>query len=145
VALAMNSSAYVAEIFRAGIQAVDKGQMDAARSLGMPHATAMVQVVIPQAFRKVIPPLTNEFVALVKDTSLLIIIGATVSQRELLTAARQLSSVTFSATPFMTASIAYLVITLPLIQVVRRLERGLSGSDRVRFQTVESFRGVGAP
>ena len=137
-ALAMNSSAYVAEIFRAGIQSVDKGQMDAARSLGMPYATAMVQVVIPQAFRKVIPPLTNEFVSLVKDTSLLIIIGATVSQRELLGAARQLSASTFSPTPFMTASIAYLLITLPLIQIVRRLERRLlSGDEQLRFQAVQ--------
>jgi len=139
-ALAVNSSAYVAEIFRAGIQAVDKGQMDAARSLGMPYATAMVQVVIPQAFRKVIPPLTNEFVALVKDTSLLVIIGATVSQRELLGAARQLSASTFSATPFMTASIGFLVITLPLIQIVRRLEqRLLSPDERLRFQTVQDI------
>ncbi len=127
VALTINSSAYVAEIFRAGIQAVDKGQMDAARSLGMPYATSMVHVVIPQAVRKVIPPLTNEFIALVKDTSLLIIIGFTLSQRELLGAARQLSSSTFSATPFMAASIAYLVITLPLIRVVSRLERRFSG------------------
>ncbi len=143
-ALAMNSSAYVAEIFRAGIQSVDKGQMDAARSLGMPYATSMVQVVIPQAFRKVIPPLTNEFISLVKDTSLLIIVGATVSQRELLGAARQLSATTFSATPFMTASIAYLVITLPLIQIVRRLEqRYLSGDERLRFQSVQEVGGRG--
>jgi polar amino acid transport system permease protein len=116
--------------------------MDAARSLGMPYATAMVQVVIPQAFRKVIPPLTNEFVSLVKDTSLLIIIGATVSQRELLGAARQLSATTFSATPFMTASIAYLVVTLPLIQVVRRLERRLlSGDEKLRFPSVQHIGG----
>ena len=140
-ALVINSSAYVAEIFRAGIQAVDKGQMDAARSLGMPYGTAMANVVIPQAFRKVIPPLTNEFIALIKDTSLLIIIGSTVATRELLVAARQLSASTFSATPFMAAAIAYLVITLPLIRVVARLERGLSGGELVTFRTVIASEG----
>lgn len=131
LALIINSSAYVAEIFRAGIQAVEKGQMDGARSLGMPYATAMIHVVIPQAVRKVIPPLTNEFIALVKDTSLLLIIGMTVSQRELLTAARQLSSSSFSATPYMIASIAYLVITLPLTRLVAVLERRLLAGDRL--------------
>lgn len=130
VALTINSSAYVAEIFRAGIQAVEKGQMDAARSLGMPYATAMIHVVIPQAVRKVIPPLTNEFIALVKDTSLLLIVGMTVAQRELLTAARQLSSDSFSATPYMSASIMYLAITLPLTRVVTRLERRLIGGEQ---------------
>lgn len=143
--LTIGSSAYVAEIFRAGIQAVEKGQMDAARSLGMPYATAMVHVVIPQAVRKVIPPLTNEFIALVKDTSLLIIIGATVSQRELLGAARQLSATTFSATPFMAASIAYLVITLPMIRIVTLLERRLTGTERMRFFSAASLRMGGAP
>lgn len=125
MALTVNSSAYVAEIFRAGIQAVDKGQMDAARSLGMPYATAMRQVVIPQAFRKVIPPLTNEFIALVKDTSLLFVVGLTALQMELLTRGRTLSSSTFSLTPLVAAAIAYLVITLPLIRLVTVLERRL--------------------
>jgi His/Glu/Gln/Arg/opine family amino acid ABC transporter permease subunit len=130
VALTINSSAYVAEIFRAGIQSVEKGQMDAARSLGMPYATAMIHVVIPQAFRRVIPPLTNEFIALVKDTSLLLIIGMTVAQRELLTAARQLSSDSFSATPYMAASLMYLVITLPLTRLVTFMERRLLSGER---------------
>jgi polar amino acid transport system permease protein len=134
VGLTINSSAYVAEIFRAGIQAVDKGQMDAARSLGMPYATAMTQVVIPQAFRKVIPPLTNEFISLVKDTSLLLVLGATIDQRELMTAARQLSSSTFSATPYMAASIGYLIITIPMIRLVNALERRLNPSDARRFR-----------
>lgn len=124
-ALTINSSAYVAEIFRAGIQSIERGQMDAARSLGMPYATAMLFVVIPQAVRRVIPPLTNEFIALVKDTSLLVILGATVGTRELLQAARQDVASTASATPYMAASIVYLAITLPLTRVVTRLERRL--------------------
>jgi polar amino acid transport system permease protein len=125
VGLTINSSAYVAEIFRAGIQSVERGQMDAARSLGMPYATAMLFVIIPQAVRRVIPPLTNEFIALVKDTSLVTILGTTVADRELLTTARQTAASTFSATPYMAASIMYLVITLPLTRVVNALERRL--------------------
>jgi His/Glu/Gln/Arg/opine family amino acid ABC transporter permease subunit len=125
VGLTINSSAYMAEIFRAGIQSVERGQMDAARSLGMPYATAMIHVIIPQAVRRVIPPMTNEFISLVKDTSLVLIIGLTIGERELLTAARQLSSDSFSATPYMSASIMYLAITLPLTRLVTRLERRL--------------------
>jgi polar amino acid transport system permease protein len=128
VALTLNSSAYVAEIFRAGIQSIERGQMDAARSLGMPYPTAMIFVVIPQAVRRVIPPLTNEFVALIKDTSLLVLLGATVGQRELLLAARQSASASFSPTPYMAASIIYLAMTLPLIRVVTWLERRVTGT-----------------
>ncbi|MFY9589089.1 MAG: amino acid ABC transporter permease [Actinomycetota bacterium] len=128
IGLTINSSAYVAEIFRAGIQSIDRGQMDAARSLGMPYPTAMLFVVIPQAVRRVIPPLTNEFIALIKDTSLLLILGATVGTRELLTAARQSASATFSPTPYMAASIIYLAMTLPLIRVVTWLERRVTGT-----------------
>ncbi|MDQ9748624.1 ABC transporter permease subunit, partial [Acinetobacter baumannii] len=75
VVLSLNSGAYVAEIFRAGIQGVDKGQLEAARSLGMSHKEAMRHVILPQAFKLVIPPLGNEFVMLLKDTSLLAAIG----------------------------------------------------------------------
>lgn len=71
LACSINSGAYVAEIFRAGIQSIDKGQMEAARSLGMTHRQAMRYIILPQAFRRIIPPLGNEFIVLLKDTSLL--------------------------------------------------------------------------
>jgi polar amino acid transport system permease protein len=129
-ALTINASAYIAEIFRAGIQSIERGQMDAARSLGMPYLTGMLFIVIPQAVRRVIPPLTSEFIALVKDTSLVSIIGATVASRELLQAARSSASSTFSPTPFMAASIVYLAITLPLTRVVNWLERRINYSRR---------------
>jgi polar amino acid transport system permease protein len=134
-ALTINASAYIAEIFRAGIQSIDRGQMDAARSLGMPYATSMLFVVIPQAVRRVIPPLTSEFIALVKDTSLVSIIGATVASRELLQAARSAASSTFSPTPFMAASIVYLAITLPLTRVVNLLEKRFNFSRPRRHAT----------
>jgi polar amino acid transport system permease protein len=123
--LALNSAAYVAEIFRAGIQSVERGQMEAARGLGMPYRAAMRYVIIPQAVRRVIPPLVNEFIALLKDSSLVSALGATVASRELLRVARDAYAQTANATPFVAASLIYLLLTLPLTRVVNRLERGL--------------------
>lgn len=121
--LALNSAAYVAEIFRAGIQSIERGQMEAARGLGMPYRAAMRYVVIPQAFRRVIPPLVNEFIALLKDSSLVSALGATIASRELLRVARDAYAQTANATPFVAASLIYLLLTLPLTRVVSRLER----------------------
>lgn len=123
--LALNSAAYVAEIFRAGIHSVDRGQMEAARGLGMPYRGAMRYVIVPQAVRRVIPPLVNEFIALLKDSSLVSALGATIASRELLRVARDAYSQTANATPFVAASLIYLLMTLPLTRVVSRLERGM--------------------
>jgi polar amino acid transport system permease protein len=122
-ALIVVSSAYMAETLRAGIQAVPKGQTEAARSLGMSAGRTTVSVVLPQAFRIVIPPLTNEFVLLIKDTSLLAIIGVAANERELTTLARDELSNTANSTPLIVAAVMYLVITLPLAQLVSALER----------------------
>jgi polar amino acid transport system permease protein len=122
-ALIVVSSAYMAETLRAGIQAVPKGQSEAARSLGMSAGRTTASVVLPQAFRIVIPPLTNEFVLLIKDTSLLAIIGVAANQRELTTFARDELSNTANATPLVVAALMYLIITLPLTQLVSALER----------------------
>jgi polar amino acid transport system permease protein len=126
IGLMMVAGAYMAETLRAGIQAVPKGQTEAARSLGMSGARTMVSITIPQAIRIVIPPLTNEFVLLIKDTSLLFIIGATASQRELVTVARDMQSTGFSAgtgTSLTMAAILYLIITLPLTRLVAYMEK----------------------
>jgi len=123
MALIIVSAAYIAETIRAGIQAVPKGQAEAAHSLGMPGGWTRVSGVLPQAFRIVIPPLTNEFVLLIKDTALLAIIGVGFTQRELTTFARDLQSNTSNATPLIAAAIMYLIITLPLTQLVSWLER----------------------
>jgi polar amino acid transport system permease protein len=122
-ALIVVSSAYMAETLRAGIQAVPKGQTEAARSLGMSGGRTTVSIVLPQAFRIVIPPLTNEFVLLIKDTSLLAIIGVAANDRELTTLARDMQSSTANSTPLIAAAVMYLVITLPLTQLVAALER----------------------
>src|SRR4028119_1014659 len=122
VSLTLNSAAYVAEIFRAGIQSIDKGQMEAGRASGLSHAQTMRYIIVPQAFRRTIPPLTNEFVTLVKDTSLVSVIGLA----ELLRAARVLQSETFNGTPLIAAALIYLAICLPLIYLANSLERRLN-------------------
>ncbi|MCY0949751.1 amino acid ABC transporter permease [Streptomyces sp. H27-S2] len=120
--LGLVAAAYMAETIRAGIQAVPKGQMEAARSLGFSHARAMVSVIIPQAFRIVIPPLTNELVLLFKDSSLVLFLGVTLQERELTKFGRDLASQTANSTPILVAGLCYLLVTVPLSFVVRRLE-----------------------
>lgn len=119
-------SAYMAETLRAGIQAVPKGQEEAARSLGMGNAQTLVTIVIPQAFRIVIPPLTNEFVLILKDTSLLFVIGFQLMDRELSAVARDATvsgPTTGTSTSLTQAALLYLIITLPLTRLVAWLEK----------------------
>ncbi len=126
LALSINSGAYCGEIFRAGIESIEKGQMEAARSVGMSYSQAMRYIIIPQAIKRVIPPLTNEFVAMLKDSSLLSIIAVP----ELLRNARQLMGTKANVwSPFLGAALIYLVLTLPLTRVAFVLERrfGKSG------------------
>lgn len=127
----LNMGAYSAEVFRAGIQSVEKGQTEAARSLGMSYLQAMGYVIVPQAVRRVIPPLMNEFVILIKDTSLITVIGLTAAQYEIFTFSRSFFSDSRNATIFLGTAAAYLVVTLPLIRVVNyvenRLRSGLVG------------------
>lgn len=129
--LSLNAGAYTAEIFRAGIQSIERAQMEAARSLGMSYLKSMIYVILPQAIRRVIPPLTNEFVILIKDTSLIVVLGLTFAQRELMQVGRDAYSETFNATPFLASAVGYLIVTLPMIRAVnwleRRLRSGLAG------------------
>lgn len=123
IALIVVSAAYMAETIRAGIQAVPKGQTEAARSLGMNGTWTTASIVLPQALRIVIPPLTNEFVLLIKDTSLLFVIGAAADERELTLFARDAVTTNQDSSPLLAAAVLYLVITLPLTRLVARLER----------------------
>jgi polar amino acid transport system permease protein len=122
VALGLVAAAYIAETIRAGIQAVPKGQMEAARSLGMSQTRAMISIIIPQAFRIVLPPLTNELIMLTKDSSLVYLLGTTLGDRELAKFGRDALNTYVSMTPILVAGLAYLIITVPLGYVVRRLE-----------------------
>lgn len=121
----LNTGAYAAEVFRAGIQSIERGQMEAARSLGMSYLQAMRYAIVPQAIRRVIPPLMNEFVILVKDTSLIIVLGLTAAEQDLFSTAQEGYSSTFNATYFVAAALGYLVVTLPLIGAVNAVERRL--------------------
>jgi polar amino acid transport system permease protein len=123
IALVVVSGAYMAETLRAGIQAVPKGQHEAARSLGMSSGRTMVSIVLPQAIRLIIPPLTNEFVLLLKDTSLLSIAGVAVGQKELTNFGQDALNTYGNATPLMMVAVLYLVITLPLTRLVAWLEK----------------------
>lgn len=119
VALAVFTGAYVAEIVRAGINAIPKGQMEAGRSLGLTHSQTMLYVILPQAFKRVLPPLAGQFINLIKDSSLVSVISLT----DLTKAGREIVSSTFS--PFevwFSIALLYLVLTASLSFCVRRLE-----------------------
>ncbi len=122
IALGFCYGAYISEIFRAGIQSIERGQVEAARSLGMTGGQAMRLVILPQAIRRILPPLTNEFVALLKDSALVSMIALF----ELTTTARYISSQSANAfTPYIGAAIFYLLVTIPASRLVILLERKL--------------------
>jgi polar amino acid transport system permease protein len=122
LALVFVSSAYMAETLRAGIQAVPKGQDEAARSLGMSPAWTFVSIVLPQAIRVVIPPLTNEVVLLLKDTSLLAIVGQQQSQLDLTSLGQNGMTDYSNPSPLLAIALVYLAISLPLTRLVAWLE-----------------------
>jgi polar amino acid transport system permease protein len=123
IPLSLVASAYMAETIRAGIEAVPKGQMEAARSLGMSYPRAMITIIIPQALRIIVPPLTNEFVLLIKDTSLISVLGVTDATRDLARFGRDGVTDSANATPLIVAGLVYLAMTLPLTQLVAYMER----------------------
>ncbi len=124
--IGINSSAYVAEIIRAGIQSIDKGQMEAARSVGMSHGQAMNFIILPQAFKRVIPPLVNEFVTLIKESSLV----AAIALVELTRTAQLIASRTYDPfTPLVVAALIYLSMTFTLSRLAGVLERRMRASD----------------
>jgi len=129
--LAMNSSAYLAEIFRAGIQSISKGQFEAASSLGMNYAQSMQYVIIPQTVKRVLPTMTSEFILLFKDTALF----AAVGRPELMYAAQNIVANTGNMTPFVVIAFFYLIITIPLINFVGRLESKLAVSEHGQSPT----------
>ena len=126
IALSLNSAAYLAEIFRAGIESISKGQMEAALSVGMNYSQAMRHIILPQTIRRIIPPTTNEIVALLKDTSLVMVIGLA----EIVYKAKQIGSNTANfLTPLIFAAILYLIFTVPLTRYAEKLEGRFSQGD----------------
>lgn len=126
-ACSINSGAYVSEIFRAGIQSVDKGQMEAGRSLGLSWMQTMRCVIMPQAFKHVIPPLGNEFISMTKETSLVSVIGfEELTRRGQLIIAKTYGSFEI----WLTVAAIYLVMTLTIARLVSYLERRFATDDR---------------
>lgn len=118
LALSLIASAYIGEIFRAGIQSVDRGQLEACRALGMSYGKAMALVVVPQGIRRVLPALVNQFIAIVKDSSLVYFLGLLVSERELFRVGQDAAVLTGNLSPLVMAGLFYLVITVPLTHLV---------------------------
>ena len=120
IALSMNCGAYMAEIIRAGIESVDKGQMEAARSLGLPYGTSMRRVVLPQAIRTMIPSIINQFIITLKDTSILSVIGFP----ELTNMGKTIAGNTFkSYQTWAIVGIMYMVVIVTLSRVAKYIER----------------------
>ena len=127
LALGINSGAYVSEIIRGGLMAVDPGQMEAGRSLGLNYMTTMVLIVIPQAIRSVLPALGNEFIVLLKDTSLITVIGG----KELLYAAQGIMNRTYEPMfPLFGVALMYLILVMIFTWLLGKLEGRLAKSDR---------------
>jgi polar amino acid transport system permease protein len=116
LSIALTYGAYYAEVYRAGLDAVPAGQREAARSLGMSHTAALRYVVVPQAVRKVIPPMLNDFIALMKDTSLVQVIGVV----EVVKAGREVQAETFNSSALTLAALLFVLVTIPLARLVDR-------------------------
>ncbi len=126
IAFGINSGAYVAEIIRAGIQSLDKGQMEAARALGMNYSLSMKEIIIPQAIRKILPPLVSEFIALLKETSVVGFIGGV----DLLRSANIITSQTYRGVePLIAVGIIYFILTSVFAMIMKKVEEGLRESD----------------
>ena len=119
VAFALNYAAYFAEIFRAGIQSIDRGQYEGAKVLGFSYSKTMRRIVLPQVVKRILPPMSNETITLVKDTSLIYVLAL----NDLLRAARGIVQRDFTITPFIVAAGFYLLMTLVLTWFFQRLEK----------------------
>lgn len=126
IAITITYGAYMAEVYRAGIEAVPSGQMEAARSLGMSHRQAMRKVIVPQAVRKVIPPLLNDFIALMKDTTLVSFIGLI----EVVQAGSDIASETLSSSALTLGAFLFVIVTIPLARIVDYM----IGKQQARYQ-----------
>lgn len=118
----LNYGAYLAEIFRAGIESIDKGQYEACRVLGMNYKQTMTRIILPQAIKVVIPPVCNEAITLIKDTALIAAIG----MGDLLRAAKEAVTRDFNITPFIIATIVYLIFTSVIVLSFRKIEKRYS-------------------
>ncbi|GEE03838.1 hypothetical protein nbrc107696_42840 [Gordonia spumicola] len=125
IALGLLAAAYIGEIFRSGIQSVEAGQMEASRALGFSYGSSMRLVVIPQGVRRVLPALMNQFIVLIKDSSLIYFLGLTVMQRDLFAVGKDFNADSGNLTPLLAAGLLYLILTVPLTHLVNYIDKRL--------------------
>ncbi|GHH71305.1 amino acid ABC transporter permease [Streptomyces sulfonofaciens] len=130
LAIGLINAAYIAEIFRSGIQSVPVGQMEAGRSLGMSHLTTLMLIVVPQGIRNVLPALANQFIIAVKESSLVYLLGLAVGERELYFIAQQAQAVSYNSSSFVAAGLVYIAFTVPLTHLVNRFDRRMREGKR---------------
>ncbi len=129
IVFGMNSGAYISEIMRGGIQSVDPGQMEGGRAIGLSFATTMIKIVIPQAVKNILPTLGNEFIALIKETSIVSFVGAL----DLYVAFRKIGTNTYEfMVPYIVMALIYIALVLVISGFIKLMERSLSKSDRSR-------------
>lgn len=123
LALSLMAAAYIGEIFRSGIQSVDKGQLEASRALGFSYGSSMILVVIPQGVRRVLPALVNQLIHLIKDSSLIYMLGLLPSEREIYRVGNDVAANTGNMSPLIAAGLLYLCMTIPLTHFVNFLDK----------------------
>ncbi|WP_245551923.1 ABC transporter substrate-binding protein/permease [Gordonia aichiensis] len=134
-ALGLLAAAYIGEIFRSGIQSVDAGQLEASRAIGFSYRESMRLVVVPQGVRRVLPALVNQFISLIKDSSLIYFLGLLASQRELFAVGRDLNAQTGNLSPLVAAGIVYLCLTIPLTHFVNYVDNRLRTGKQIDEST----------
>jgi len=142
-ALSLMSAAYIGEIFRSGIQSVDKGQLEASRALGFGYVHSMRLVVVPQGIRRVLPALVNQFIALIKDSSLVFLLGLVSSEREVFQIGKDAASTSGNLSPYVAAGLFFLLMTIPLTHFVNWIDNRLRSGRPEKKEPDEAAAKVG--
>ncbi len=142
-ALTLMAAAYIGEIFRSGIQSVDKGQLEASRALGFSYTSSMVLVVIPQGIRRVLPALVNQLIGLIKDSSLIFLLGLLASQREIFQIGQDQAANTGNLSPLVAAGLLYLILTIPLTHLVNFMDKRMREGKAQKVEPDEAAALIG--
>ncbi|MET4004050.1 MULTISPECIES: amino acid ABC transporter permease [Arthrobacter] len=143
LALSLMAAAYIGEIFRSGIQSVEKGQLEASRALGFSYGSAMVLVVIPQGIRRVLPALVNQLISLIKDSSLIYMLGLLPSQREIFRVGNDSAANTGNLSPLIAAGLLYLCLTIPLTHLVNYMDKRMREGKAQKIEPDEAAAAIG--
>lgn len=142
-ALTLMAAAYIGEIFRSGIQSVDKGQLEASRALGFSYGSAMILVVIPQGIRRVLPALVNQLISLIKESSLVYLLGVTATQREIYRVANDSAANSGNMSPLIAAGVLYLCMTVPLTHLVNFIDNRMRDGKKQKIEPDEAAAIIG--